>query len=192
MLFGLIGGLIWLGWIAMMTGHPAKIKERMQFLSGANDTYFNWITFTLAIMITAIWALVCLRARQTNKSTVTNWAVGMTFGWGLLMTLWLPLIDSAKSYQPVFSSLQKALPKKYVCVNSLNIGQSQLMLVNYYTNIKLQPFETTQRLDCNFYLIQDEKGTGKLQPGPEWKLKWSGKRTADRKESFRLFQRLNN
>lgn len=192
MLFGLIGGLIWLGWIAMMTGHPEKIKERMQFLSGANDTYFNWITFTLAIMITVMWALVCLRARQTNKSTVTNWAVGMTFGWGLLMTLWLPLIDSAKSYQPVFSSLQKALPKKHVCVNSLNIGQSQLMLVNYYTNIKLQPFETTQRLDCNFYLIQDEKGTGKLQPGPEWKLKWSGKRTADRKESFRLFQRLSN
>lgn len=190
MLFGLIGGLIWLGWIAMLTDHPAKIKERMQFLSGANSIHFNWLAFALAIMITVIWGLVCLRARQTNKSTVTNWAVGMTFGWSLLMTLWLPLIDSAKSYQPVFTSLQKALPKKHACINSLNVAQPQAMLFNYYTNIKLQPFETTQSLDCNFYLIQDDRDSGKLQPGQEWKLKWSGKRPADRKESFRLFQRV--
>lgn len=192
MLFGLIGGLIWLGWVAVMTGHPAKIKERMQFLSGASSTDFNWLACIAAILITTIWALVCLRARQTNKSTVTNWAVGMTFGWSLLMTLWLPLIDSAKSYQPVFRSLQKSLPKKHSCINSLNVGQSQMMLINYYTNIKLQPFETTQRLDCNLYLIQDDRGSGKMQPGQEWKLKWSGKRPADRKESFRLFQRVNN
>lgn len=191
MLFGLIGGLIWLGWIAMMTGYPAKIKERMQFLSGMNDLNFSWLAFIIAIMITVIWGFVCLRAKQTNKSTVTNWAVGMTFGWGLLMTLWLPLIDAAKSYQPVFSSLNKALPSHYTCINSLNVAQSQRLLLNYYTNIKLQPFETTQQLSCNLYLLQDVKGVGKMQPGQDWKLIWSGKRTADRKEGFRLFQRIS-
>ena len=187
MLFGLIGALIWLGWLAMLTGYPAKIRERMQFLSGMNDTYFSWLTFIIALMITVIWLLVCIRAKQTNKSTVTNWAVGMTFGWGLLMTLWLPLIDSAKSYQPVFTSLNKALPKNYRCINSLNVGQPQRLLLNYYTKIKLQPFETTQRLGCDLYLLQDVKGVGKMQPGLEWKMIWNGKRTADRKESFRLF-----
>ncbi|MGZ8984082.1 MAG: ArnT family glycosyltransferase [Methylotenera sp.] len=188
MLFGLMGFLIWLGWVAMLTGHPAKIKERMQFLSGTNEAYFNWITFIIALVITTIWLFVCLRAKQTNKSTVTNWAVGMTFGWGLLMTLWLPLIDSAKSYQTIFTSLNKALPAQYTCMNSLNVGQSQRMLLNYYTNITLQPFEITQQLNCDLYLIQDMKGTGKMQPGQEWKLIWRGKRAADRKESFRLFQ----
>lgn len=189
MLFGLIGALIWLGWLAMMTGYPAKIKTRMQFLSGTNNIHFSWITLIIALIISAIWISVCIRAKQTNKSTVTNWAVGMTFGWGLLMTLWLPLIDSAKSYQPVFASFNKALPKRHHCINSLNVAQPQRLLLNYYTDIKLQPFEKTQQLNCDLYLLQDVKGTGEMHPGQEWKLIWKGKRTADRKESFRLFQR---
>lgn len=190
MLFGLIGALIWLGWFAMMTGYPAKIKTRMQFLSGTNDINFSWIALIIALALTVIWVSVCIRAKQTNKSTVTNWAVGMTFGWGLLMTLWLPLLDSAKSYQPVFASLNNALPKNFKCINSLNVAQPQRLLLNYYTDIKLQPFEISQQLSCDFYLLQDVKGTGEMQPGQEWQLIWKGRRTADRKEGFRLFQRL--
>jgi 4-amino-4-deoxy-L-arabinose transferase-like glycosyltransferase len=190
MLFGLIGALIWLGWLAMLTGYPVKIKERMQFLSGTYETHFNWLPFVIALIITFIWMLVCIRAKQTNKSTVTNWAVGMTFGWGLLMTLWLPLIDSAKSYQTVFLSMNKVLPKTYNCMNSLDVGQPQGLLLNYYTNIQLQPFETTQQLTCDLYLLQDVKGVGRMQPGQEWKQIWIGKRAADRKEGFRLFQRV--
>lgn len=191
MLFGLMGILIWLGWFAMLTGHPTKIKERMQFLSGMRDTDFYWVSFITAAFITLIWLVVCMRAKQTNRSTVTNWAVGITFAWGLLMTLWLPMIDSAKSYRPLFTSLSKALPKNYHCMNSLNVGQSQRLLLNYYTDIRLQPFEWTQRLSCDLYLIQDERGTGKMQPGSEWQLIWKGKRVTDRKESFRLFKRQN-
>ncbi|NOS97023.1 MAG: glycosyl transferase [Methylotenera sp.] len=190
LLFGLIGGLIWLGWLAMVTGYPAKIKSRMQFLSGLNEIHTNWLALIVALIITVIWAFVCIRAKQTNKSTVTNWAVGMTFGWSLLMTLWLPLIDSAKSYRPVFSSLSHALPAQYNCINSLNFGRAQRLLFNYHTNIKLQPFETTQKLSCDLYILQDDKNEGKMQPGQEWNLIWSSKRAAERKESFRLFERV--
>lgn len=189
-MFGLIGFLIWLGWLAMMTGHPAKIKTRMQFLSGSNNTEFHWAMALLALIITAIWLFTCVRAKQSNRSTVTNWAVGMTFSWSLLMTLWLPWIDAAKSYAPVFENMMQKLPAGTRCVNSLNIGQSQRLLMSYYTNINLKPFEETKALACNFYLIQDERGTAKMQPSDEWVLIWRGKRAADRKESFRLFERL--
>jgi len=188
-LFGLIGFLIWLGWIAMATGHPAKIKERMLFLSGAASADVQWLMLLPAILVTAIWLFTCIRAKQGNRSTVTNWAVGMTFSWGLLMSLWLPWIDSAKSYEPVFTGIYKALPANTSCINSLSVGQSQRMLFNYYTGINLRAVETSERLDCSFYLIQDDRGSAKMQPGDEWKLIWHGKRAADRKESFRLFQR---
>ncbi|OYY81002.1 MAG: glycosyl transferase, partial [Methylophilales bacterium 16-45-9] len=128
--------------------------------------------------------------KQSNRSTVTNWAVGMTFGWGLLMTLWLPWIDAAKSYQPVFASMMKVIPKNTTCISSLEVGQSQRMLMSYYTNIDLQDFEKTNQLACNYYLIQDMRGSAKMQPSDEWKLIWKGKRAADRKESFRLYERL--
>ncbi len=188
-LFGIIGFLIWLGWIAMATGHPAKIKERMLFLSGATSAEIQWIMLIPAILVTAIWLFTCIRAKQGNRSTVTNWAVGMTFGWSLLMSLWLPWIDSAKSYKPVFIGIHKLLPVNTSCMNSLGVGQSQRMLFSYYTSINLKSVETTELLDCNFYLIQDERGVAKMQPSDDWKLIWQGKRAADRKESFRLFQR---
>lgn len=190
-LFALAGILIWLGWFAMMTGHPAKIKERMQYLSSMQEMPFHWLPFLIAIMITLIWMATCIRAKQTNKSTVTNWAVGMTFGWGLLMTLWLPMLDSAKSYSYVFTSLGKALPAQYACMNSSRVGKSQQLLLNYYTDVVLQPLETTQRLSCDLYLIQDERGEAKMEPGSEWHLIWRGKRAADRRESFRLYQIKN-
>lgn len=106
------------------------------------------------------------------------------------MTLWLPWIDAAKSYAPVFENMMQKLPAGTRCVNSLNIGQSQRLLMSYYTNINLKPFEETKALACDFYLIQDERGTAKMQPSDEWVLIWRGKRAADRKESFRLFERL--
>lgn len=105
------------------------------------------------------------------------------------MTLWLPWINSAKSYEPVFTGIYKVLPANTSCINSLGVGQSQRMLFSYYTNINLKSVEATELLDCKFYLIQDERGVAKMQPADEWKLIWRGKRAADRKESFRLFQR---
>ena len=187
-LFGLIGFLIWLGWIAMITGYPPKIKERLQFLSGAYSTSFNWLIFSVAVVISIIWFVVCVRAKQTNRSTVSNWAVGMTFGWSLLMTLWLPLLDSARSYQPVFLGMHQAIPKHYNCINSLRVGQPQRLLVNYYTDITLKPVTNLKQLSCDLYLIQTTRSASNVQPEQEAKLIWRGKRAADRKESFSLYQ----
>ena len=191
MLFGLIGSLIWLGWVAITIGYPAKIKERIVFLSGLNHLDFNWLFFLIALIVSIIWIFVCIRAKQTNKSTVSNWAIGMTVSWSLLMTLWLPLLDSAKSYQSVFSSLNSALQKKYTCINSLNVERQQRLLLNYYTDIKVQPLQVASQPNCDLYLILDTKGTDKAHPGQNWKKIWTGKRPADRRESFRLFKRIH-
>jgi len=192
MLFTTLGTLIWLGWIAMQFGIPAKLQERMRFLSGTYSIEFNSIAFVLALVMTLTWLTISLRAKLTKRSTVTNWAIGMTFVWGLLMTLWLPMIDHAKSYSPVFMSLKKTLPQDFSCMNSLNVGKAQNYLFKYYTDISLKPLEKSQSLNCDLYLIQDEKGSGKMTPGQEWELIWQGKRAADRKESFRLFQHAQN
>lgn len=189
-LFGLLGFLIWLGWLAMLTGYPTKIKERMQFLSGSDTVHFSWLAFVMALLITCIWLFTCIRAKQTNRSAITNWAVGMTLAWGLLMTLWLPWIDAVKSYAPMFASMQKAMPPQIKCMSGLNVGQSQRLLLHYYTNLHLQALDANQPVHCDFYLIQDERGAGRMQPSDEWKLVWRGKRAADRKEGFRLYQRV--
>ena len=189
-LFGLISSLIWLGWIAMMTGSPAKIKERLIFLSGIQYLNFSMIAFAIATAATLIWLLAIFRSQFSNRSSATNWAIGMTCVWTLLMSLWLPMIDSARSYADVFSSLKVALPAKYACVTNHHLGDAQKDLLHYFANIKTQNFEDGGALNCDLYLFQDEKGRDKIEPGADWKLIWSGKRVSERKESFRLFKRI--
>ena len=189
-LFGLISGLVWLGWLAMMTGSPAKLKERLIFLSGLTQLNFSLIAFILALVVSLIWLLAILRSQHSNRSGATNWAIGTTAVWTLLMTLWLPMIDSARSYQAIFTELKQALPSKYACIISNHLGKAQRDLLHYYVNVKAQTVDIDGVLNCDLYLIQDEKNREKVEPGKDWKLIWSGKRAAERRESFRLFQRI--
>ena len=187
-LFGLISGFIWLGWLAMITGNPAKLKERLLFLSGLTQLYFSFIAFVSALVVSLIWLLAILRSQHSNRSGATNWAIGMTAVWTLLMTLWLPMIDSARSYETIFTNLKQALPSKYACVTGNHLGKAQRDLLHYYANIKAQTVETDGALNCDLYLIQDEGGREKVELEKDWKLIWSGKRAAERRESFRLFK----
>ncbi len=192
MLFGTLGFLVWLGWFAMMTGTPARLAQRMHKLSLAYVPEFNWLTFVLALGLTAVWAAVVLKTnKRTNRAAVTDWAVGMTLVWGLVMTLWLPWLDATKSYASTFDSLHKALPANYACITSRDVGDSQRAALDYHANVRVQRFEEVQYLGCDLYLIQDERGGDEVDPGPNWRLIWEGKRPSDRKENFRLFQQVS-
>lgn len=189
MLFGTMAFLIWLGWFAMQFGWPAKLNERMQVLSGMNTPVIGWIGLIAAIAITVIWLLVINNSRHSNRAAVTDWAVGSTMVWSLLMCLWLPWIDSARSYAGVMQGIGQAMPAQYDCLQSPNLGSAQTALLHYYTDIQVQT--TGRHVDCSFYLIQDERGSPRIDPGDHWQLVWEGKRAAERRESFRLYQRSN-
>lgn len=190
MLFGAIGFLIWLGWVAMMTGQPARLAERMHKLSLAYVPAFSWWSFLPALLLTVIWFIVVFNNKRTNRALVTDWAVGMTLAWGVLTTLWLPWLDAAKSYKATFASMQKSLPQRFACVTSRHMGDAQRAAVDYYLDIRVLPFETTQNMNCDLYLVQDERGRESAEPGQNWKLIWQGKRSNDKRESFRLFQHI--
>lgn len=187
-LFGFLGFLIWLGWGSMMSGNPAKIKERLVYLSGLTKLDFSIFALTTASAITLIWLFAAFRSQHSNRSAATNWAIGMTFIWTLLMTLWLPMIDSARSYGPVFTSLKNALPTEYVCITSENLGSAQQDLLHYYTNVKTYTAQAGENINCDLFLIQDDRRPKKVNLGSDWHQIWSGKRIRDRKEKFRLFQ----
>ncbi len=186
-LFGFMAFLIWLGWGAMMSGNPAKLKERLIFLSGLTKLNFNILAFVLASAITLIWLFAFLRSQRSNRAAATNWAIGITCVWTLLMTLWLPMINSARSYGDVFNSLKSVLPSDYSCLATDGVGGAQLELLHYYTNIKPYPHFTEASKNCDLYLVQDEKNQRAIVLGSDWREIWRGKRISERKERFRLF-----
>ncbi|MFJ5447029.1 ArnT family glycosyltransferase [Methylobacillus methanolivorans] len=191
LLFGMMGSLIWLGWFAMLTGTPAKIAERMQFLAATQEAHLNILALAAALTVTIIWLFVVANSKRSNRGALTNWAVGMTMAWGLLMTLWLPWIDNARSYKNVFEDLSKAMPAEYSCINSYGIGMAQTALLDYYTDLVIQPQSAPASYNpaCDLYLIQDDSRHVRLTPGDNWQLIWSGNRALDRRESFHLFVR---
>ena len=99
------------------------------------------------------------------------------------------MIDSAKSYQSVMLSLEKAIPSKMACINSHGVGAPQQALLDYYTNLRLMPLETSPALSCDLLLVQNDKRRHIEVPGNDWSLIWEGKRPADRRESFSLYQK---
>ncbi|MFZ9642992.1 MAG: ArnT family glycosyltransferase, partial [Candidatus Methylopumilus sp.] len=187
-LFGLMGILIWLGWIAIMTGHPAKLSARMHILSGLSEAHINIPALMIALFISLIW-LITINAKRSNRAAVTDWAVGITMAWSLLMALWLPMIDSAKSYQGVMLSLQQALPAKPTCINSLGFGQAQQALLDYYTDLRVMPLKNGAMPSCHLFLVQEDKNHANIILGEDWKIIWQGNRPADRHEKFTLYQK---
>ena len=94
-----------------------------------------------------------------------------------------------ETYEHVAAEIKHALPNHYDCIISHDVSDSQLALLHYYANIRTELSQNNSQLNCDFYLIQDDRDRSKYQPGDEWKLIWQGKRPTDRRESFRLFQK---
>ncbi len=188
MLFGTLAFLVWLGWFAMMTGFPPKLAERMHELSQAYVPQFGWLAFLAALALTLTWLFVVLKAKRSNRAAVTDWAVGITMAWGLLMTLWLPWLDAAKGYHLMFADMAKHLPAEYSCVATRGVGSHQRALLHYYLDIRSRPYAAMQRQECDLYLLQDERRPKFDRPGPEWQLLWQGHRPSDRHERFHLYR----
>jgi 4-amino-4-deoxy-L-arabinose transferase-like glycosyltransferase len=187
LVFGLAGILIWLGWTAFATGWPAHLSVRMHVLSGLESFNLSILGLAAAVFASIVW-IATVNTKRSNRAAITDWAVGITMVWSLLMTLWLPLIDNAKSYYPVAKAIKQHLPKNHGCINSI-MGSDQTDLMHYYINLKTKQINDPNQLSCNLLLIQSDKKHKKISLNKNWVLVWEGKRPADRNERFKLYQR---
>lgn len=184
-LFGLLIAIAWLGWWAMLTGHPIKLYQRLAYLSGLQTIPLSVLYGAVAVAVTLIWLSGVIRSKHSNRSSATNWAIGMTCAWTVFMSLWLPMIEAARTYQPIFADLRNHLPAHYRCISSRNIGSSQSDLLHYHAGIRLSAESST----CDLLLIEDQPGKRHTSPGAEWSLIWEGEQSRQSKESYRLLQR---
>jgi len=182
-LFSTLLFLIWLGWSAMLTGYPQKTYERMQFLAQTNESHFNVFILIIAILLTVIWIFSMIKTRITNRSCTTNWSIGLTVSWALLMALWLPWINHKKDFSPLFLSMEKVIQDK-TCLTTHNINDAQIDLIDYYLNIKAT--REDKRSNCHYLLVYQSHKKNLPSMTENWKLVWSGKQPGD-KNNYKLF-----
>jgi 4-amino-4-deoxy-L-arabinose transferase-like glycosyltransferase len=112
--FTVCAGAIWVIYAAMHTGTPAKVAANVHKLVPGMVPQFSWGALLAAVVATVLWlGLVRWRtARQTHalwKSLVLP-AGGVALCWLLFMTLWLPLLDQARSYRYLMTRMAPHVP----------------------------------------------------------------------------------
>jgi hypothetical protein len=112
----------------------------------------------------------------------------MTLLWGLYTTIWLPYLDSRRSYRYVAESIAVFLPREG-CVASRNLGESQRALFAYFARLVTVRVETAPSHDCRMLLVQYGRTDGSPGAPDGWTIAWEGRRRGDDTERFVLYRK---
>lgn len=192
--FTISGITIWVIWISLQTGFPAKPAANVAKLAPGFSPTFAWFPFVVALAATAAWLL--LVAWRTRRHRAAIWksmvlpAGGATLGWVLLMTLWLPALDYARSYAPLMQQVQKAIPATASCVNVAGLERAQVAALQHYTEWDLRLFRTDRAQRCE-WTITDPSYWAALSPAAtqRWKAHTTATRPTDRKDQLLILRR---
>jgi 4-amino-4-deoxy-L-arabinose transferase-like glycosyltransferase len=188
------GIIIWVVWIAMQTGVPQQPAANVAKLAPGFEPSFSWFTFLMALAATTAWAwLVKWRAgghRAAVWKSLVLPAGGAILCWLLLMTLWLPLLDYARSYT-VLSRKVAALVGKNNCAEIYGVSNAQAAALQYHGQLTLR--NATPRPVCRYLIVDaDFQSTlGNTVHLPDWVLMTAVRSAADRNENVLLFKRAN-
>jgi 4-amino-4-deoxy-L-arabinose transferase-like glycosyltransferase len=187
--FGLLGIVLWALWLdSLLQGLPEAVAQTFRDTQPGFRPPLEIFAVVVSAFLTILWLALVRPARRSNRRTVLNWAAGMTLVWGLYMTIWLPYLDSRRSYRPVAESLATALPHD-TCVASRNLGEPQSALLEYFIGLVTVREEIQPDNDCKVLLLQAGRNEPDLPPDSAWDKIWEGHRRGDDTERFLLFRR---
>ncbi|HQR97668.1 MULTISPECIES: hypothetical protein [unclassified Polaromonas] len=186
--------IIWVIWIAMQTGMPRQPAANVAKLAPGFEPSFSWLAFLAAALATLAWAwLVKWRAGRQRaavwKSMVLP-AGGATLCWLLLMTLWLPLLDYARSYAPL-SRQVAARVEPGACVEVYGLNSAQVAAFQYHGHMELR--RAGAKAVCP-YMVVDADAQGALSETvdmPEWAYLATLSRPTDKNENVALYKRVS-
>lgn len=190
MAFGLLAAFMWVGFVAMNYGWPAKLAERAAYFSPYYLPEISPFPMAVAVLFTPLWLWAITRKHIRGRQAVTNWAAGVTLTWALLMTLWLPWLDAAKSYAPVvrqmesslYPELQQQFSDGHECISVDRNDHRSRIAWAQYGKWTLQPDNPT----CRYRLVQQPQNTAAPQG---WTKLWQGARPRNKVEGFALYRR---
>ena len=186
--------IIWVVWIAMQTGVPRQPAANVARLAPGFEPSFSWVAFMAAACATLAWAgLVYWRAgahRAAVWKSLVLPAAGATLCWLLLMTLWLPLLDYARSYAPMSRQIASMVDKTS-CVEIYGISSAHAAGLQYHGRLELR--QAQPHAVCP-YLVVDANAQDRLGQAvnlPDWAFQAKVSRPTDKNENVLLFKRVS-
>ena len=189
------GIIIWVVWIAMQTGVPRQPAANVAKLVPGFEPSFSWFAFLMALGATLAWAWLVKWRTGAHRTALWKSLVlpagGATLCWLLLMTLWLPLLDYARSYAPMSRQVAKQIGKTD-CAEIYGISSAQAAALQYHGQLKLR--QAAPDAACEFLIVDaDSQSTlGNAVNLPDWAFWATLRRPADKNENVLLFKRVTN
>jgi 4-amino-4-deoxy-L-arabinose transferase-like glycosyltransferase len=188
--FGLLAIALWAFWIdAYVNGMSARVAILLRDAQAGYGTSFNLRNVLAALLLTGPWIVLVRPARRSNRRAVLNWAAGITLIWGLTATIWLPYINSRRTYDTLGQQLAVYRPAPPACTVRRGLGDAQRGLFYYFGGLVTVPADSPQARDCDSLLVQYGRVEGGAPEVPGYSIAWQGARRGDGSERYVLYRK---
>lgn len=190
--FSICALVIWIVWLAMQTGTPAAPARNVARLAPEFVPEFSTAAFALALIATIAWAALVKWRTGYHRAAIWKSLVlpagGAVLCWLLLTTLWLPLLNYARSYAPLVDKVRQVTGPT-ACLQYAGISKAQGAAFMYHAQARLMPLQTPQT-DCP-WLIIDKSNASLLSQKIEslgWLEEAAIKRPTDKSETLLVYR----
>lgn len=187
--FSICALTVWVIYAAIQTGVPAQPAANVARLAPEFVSHFNPLALIAALIGTLAW--LWLVRWRTGRHRDALWkslvlpAGGVALNWLLLMTLWLPVLDHARSYRPLVARIARHVPVKD-CIHARNLSRAQLAALEVLGGWQVET--TYDERACRWMLVSLPFAQT-LDTPPGWELVRRERRPTDRDESMLIYRR---
>ena len=184
---------IWVIYIAMQTGVPRQPAANVARLAAGFVPRFSLLAVIVAAAGTLAW--MWLVKWRTGRHRHPLWkslvlpASGVALCWLLLMTLWLPLLDYARSYRPLVERVAQHVPRS-ACVLAQGLPRGQLVALEHLGGYKVDAVSPISAGTCP-YLLQSEARLRPRAASPGWQLVARERRPTDNEDVTAIYRRVD-
>jgi len=190
--FGFFTGLVWLGYVAVLTGFPPRIDYNLARLAPGFVPQFSLAALAAALALALGWLYLVFFTAASPVRSVTRWAAGIVLLWGTFSMLMMPWADYQKSYRSVALQLRSRIPVGADCLAHKSLGVSQAAALDYHAGIRARPFDLLKPERCRLLLVQGSPKHELDAPASGAKARWTKLadvgRPADKAERYRLYR----
>jgi hypothetical protein len=190
--FSLCAIAIWVIYVAVQTGMPAKPAANVAKLAPGFVASFSAPTLALAVAGSLAWLWLVRwrtgRHREALWKSLVLPAGGVALCWLLLMTLWLPLLDYARSPRPWVKRIAGLVPAD-ACIAAPGLAPATVAALEHIGRWRVDA--RPGALDGNCRYAMRVVRSRRLPAVPDgWKLVGQAQRPTERDEITLVYRRL--
>jgi len=189
--FSLGAIIVWVIYLSLHTGVPAKPAANVARLAPGYVAQFSFWALVPALMATTAW--LWLVRWRTSRQRAALWrslvlpAGGVVLAWTLLMTLWLPMLDYARSYRPHIRQLAHYIPPD-ACIAAPGMARALIAALEYHGRWQVDASTAAAGGACPVLLV-NAKVNGRLPSVPGWRRVAVERRPTDKDDVTVVFRR---